>query len=287
LLFGSGMSACTAALDAMMDAGRTLYVPHEHYRKLKDLAGTRWAGYREYSDLSEIDTTLPSLVWVESPSNPHLWVADYERLETFRGRDIRLVADFTLSGLNNYTGPDVFDVEVHSCAKYIGGHNDLMAGVALVKPEWYEPFWDVRSFAGGILDPRSATLLSRSLKTYELRIGRQVENTQEIVAWLNSRVARIYYPRSRFHRHGGAVVSFLGCGDPIELTDRAALLKTIKMAPNFGSVDSLVEVCSTMSHFGKSPEELRASGIEPDLIRLSVGIEPVGQIIADLETLLS
>lgn len=284
LLFGSGMSACSALLDVMMDEGRTLYVPHEHYRKLKCVAvAQKWSGYREYRTLDEIEPEK-ALIWVESPSNPHLKIADYDRLKELQQGDVRIVGDLTLAALDSYRGPVEFDAEIHSCTKYAGGHNDVMAGVAIVRPEWFEPLWERRSYAGGIADPFSSWLLTRSLETYDIRIQKQLENVQAVLAWLKERV-QTYYPETAYHRHGGSVVSFRA-GFTDGLTDRAGSLETIEMAPNFGGVRSLIEVCATMSHHGKTPQQLKASGVEPDLVRLSVGIEPVEDIIADLERLL-
>lgn len=294
LLFGSGMSAIAALLDVLV-GDRMVYVPNEHYRKLKELTGARWAT-TEYRDVREVDPDGPAVVWVESPSNPHLRVADYAHLEALRRKhpEIRIVADLTLAGLGNFRGPFwLLDAEVHSCTKYAGGHNDIMAGAALVNPRHYPALWERRSFAGGILDPWQAWLLGRSLKTYELRMARQVENTDAVLAWLRQHVPpeHIYYPSRSdldgYHEHGGAVIAFrAGCDDMVALTDRAARLDTIRMAPNFGSVDTLIEVPGTMSHYGKGSAELERAGIEPDLVRLAVGIEPVATIIRDLQMLL-
>lgn len=284
VLFSSGMSACTAVLDVMWSDGRTLYVPHEHYRKLRSvLSGQRDGVYREYSSLDEIEPD-GALVWVESPSNPHLKVADYDRLVELQESGALLVGDLTLAGLCNYQGPAEFDAEIHSCTKYAGGHNDLMAGVAIVSPSLREALWDRRSYGGGICDPFSAYLLGRSLKTYDIRIRAQLAAAREVASWLQWRVP-IFYPNTQHHRHSGAVVSFRA-GFSDGLTEAVANLKTAKMAPNFGGVETTIEVCATMSHYGKSEERLRKAGIEPDLVRLSVGIEPTAEIIADLRTLL-
>lgn len=295
LLFGSGMTAITAVLDTLMDEARTLYVPNEYYRKLRDLTNARWSPV-EYRDVTEIKPDGPALVWIESPSNPHVRIADYAYIEALRRGcdDLRIVADLTLAGLANFNGPFwLFDAEVHSCTKYAGGHNDLMAGLAMVNPRHYTALWDRRSFAGGILDPWGAWLLARSLKTYDVRMERHLSNTDAVLGYLRDHLPaeRIFYPSTSalrdYHDHGGAMVSFcVNEADPIALTDRAAELDTIQMAPNFGSVDTLIEVPATMSHYGKTVEQLVAAGIEPNLVRLSVGIEPIDLILKDLCKLL-
>ncbi len=259
VLFSSGMAA-TAAIFATF-GGDGIELPEQCYRKAVPLAGdkARQGG---------------GLVWSESPSNPHLLLADYEALQN----DGRLVAlDLTFAGLGNFKG-DFPDFIVHSLTKYACGHNDFMAGVVLAKGDNAEAIWRYRSMAGGIPDPATASLLLRSLKTYDLRVERQIENTRTILRWLIGKADAIFYPEnSHWHDHGGAVVSFRVDGaDPVELTDKIGAMKTITMAPSFGAVDTMAEVPATMS---------RAPGVEPDLVRLSIGIEPVEKIIADLETL--
>lgn len=257
VLFSSGMAAIAAVLDVF----GSVVLPDECYRKMLPLAG---------------DRARPdgAVVWAESPSNPHLRLADYEKLE----QESRPVAiDLTLAGLGNFKGD--CDIIVHSLTKYACGHNDFLAGVVLAKEETANLIWQRRSMAGGIPDPITAWLLMRSLKTYDLRMERHIENTLQVLAWLRRHVEHVFYPpESRWHVHGGAVVSFrVPGGDPVELTDRIGSARTIRMAPSFGAVDTMAEVPATMS---------RAPGVEPDLIRLSVGIEPVGRIIEDLERII-
>jgi cystathionine beta-lyase/cystathionine gamma-synthase len=301
LAFGSGMSATSAVLDVLMEPGRTICVPNEHYRKLRELAGSRWPTATEYDDVGDIDPADRMVIWIESPSNPHLRLADYRALAMLRRAcpDILIVADFTFSGLANWQGDwSMFDCVVHSATKYISGHNDLIAGVVFARPDLHKRIWERRSYAGGILDPMSAWLLMRSLKTYEVRIVRQVHNTKAVIVELYSRGLSIFYPgahrnagertRADFHRHGGSVVSFEVPGvSPDELTDRIGSCETIRMAPSFGSVDSLAECPATMSHAGKSAEELRAMGLEPSLVRLSVGLEPYDRIISDVRRIVT
>jgi len=260
VLFSSGMTAISAVFDTFGNDG--ISMPAECYRKVVPLAGSR---AREDG----------ALIWAESPSNPHLRLVDYENLQS-SGRKVAL--DLTFAGLGNFRG-DFPDIIVHSLTKYACGHNDFMAGVVLARGLSADAIWQRRSMAGGIPDAGTARLLSRSLKTYDLRMERQVENTLAVLDWLRARVEHVFYPpASEWHYHGGAVVSFRVVGaDPVELTDRLGDLETIRMAPSFGAVDSMAEVPATMS---------RAPGVEPDLVRLSVGIEPVCRILADLEKVL-
>jgi cystathionine beta-lyase/cystathionine gamma-synthase len=278
LLFGSGMAACSALL-GVLDG--PLWLPRECYRKMDGATAKRQRHI--YDGVWEVDPG--GIVWAESPSNPHLRVADYAALLSLPNS--RVVLDLTFAGLSNWLGGDWPVAIVHSATKYVCGHNDVVAGLVYVKPELYEALWAHRSAYGGILDPWSAWLLSRSLQTYDIRIERQLENTWSVRSALCGR--EIFYPdaaeRGAWHKHGGAVVSFLANGEPEELTDKCGRMQTIKMAASFGAVTSLIEVPSTMSRFGLSREELVIAGIEPNLIRLSVGIEPVDSILSDLEVL--
>lgn len=265
VLFSSGMAAIAAVFDAC--GGDGIVLPEECYRKVVPLAGGR----------ARADGRL---IWAESPCNPHLRLADYEYLSGPGLNDCVKAIDLTFAGLGNFVSvPGFPDIIVHSLTKYACGHNDFMAGVALATGDIAEAIWQHRSRAGGIPDPHVARLLIRSLKTFDLRMERHVENAAVVCNWLRERLDHVFYPpASDWHRHGGAVISFRVPGvSPIELTNRIGGLWTITMAPSFGMVDSMAEVPATMS---------RAPGIEPDLVRLSVGIEPVRKIIVDLERLL-
>lgn len=272
VLFGSGMAAISAVFGAL--GGDCIALPRECYRKVIPLAGDRAMFWDAQGAGSKA-----SLIWAESPSNPHLRLCDYERLQGLAA-EVPVALDLTFSGLGNFNS-EFPQVIVHSLTKYVCGHNDFMAGVVLARGKFAEKVWRHRSMAGGIPDPNTARLLSRSLKTYDLRIERQVGNALMVLDWLRDLgVEHVFYPpQSKWHDHGGSVISFRVAGaDPAELTDRIGQLPTIKMAPSFGAVDSMAEVPATMS---------RAPGVEPDLVRLSVGIEPVNTIIADLETVLA
>lgn len=259
ILFCSGMAAIAAVLDLF----ESVELPEECYRKMVPLAGSR-------------ARACGALVWAESPSNPHLRLADYDGL---KAEERPVALDLSFAGLGNFRG-DFPAVIIHSLTKYACGHNDFLAGVVLAKGDLAAKIWARRSMAGGIPDPMTAWLLVRSLKTYELRMERQVENAVRVLAWLRQRVEHVFYPpESKWHAHGGAVISFRVPGvDAVELTDRVGASSTLRMAPSFGAVDSMAEVPATMS---------RAPGVEPDLVRLSVGIEPVGKVIADLERIIA
>jgi|SRR5690554_1041526 len=183
--------------------------------------------------------------------------------------------------------------------KYIGGHNDVLGGVVACRTEGlYSDLWDQRSMRGGIIDNFSAYLLLRSLRTYDLRIERSLENVEQILDYLSQspKVTKIYYPGrfenehqkeifDRSFNHGGAVITFR-VDDKVSLKENMASLCSTKMAPSFGSVDSLIEIPKYMSHWGKSDEDVAKLGLDAYTVRYSVGNEPIKYLIDDLERLL-
>ena len=307
MAFGSGMAAVFATLETLIGPGTTIFLPVEIYRKAREITRdivrrSKDTHLREYRCLSEIDLsgTKTPLIWAESPSNPHLRLIDYGRLEEFaQDHDAVIALDLTFSGLMNFRAPNFADVIVHSCTKYISGHNDVIGGVAIMKEKWHRSFWDKRSAMGNILDPFSAYLLIRSLRTYDLRMNAQVDNAQRFIECLKSKpsVSRIFYPGKeanadqavifkKYHSHGGAVVSFTVEKDPNDLMAAVEELKSTKMAPNFGSVDTQFEVPSFMSHYGKEQSFLDEIGLERNLVRYSIGCERFERIEEDLDRML-
>ena len=308
--FNSGMSAIAAVLESMVEKNWQIWIPREVYRKARELV-FKLVGKIEGVTISEYDTiseitpqaSTPTLIWVETPSNPHLRIADYGRLAALKqqSENVHIAVDLTFAGLLNFSFEyEYLDAIIHSCTKYVGGHNDVVAGVALVKKDLFPSVWDRRSFAGGILDPTSTYLLIRSLRTYDIRIKAQLQNTEKVLDFLASHgeVTKVYYPGAfenedqktifdRHHTHGGAVVSFVINKDPDDLMACVGLLLSTKMAPNFGSIDTQIEVPAIMSHFGKPEEYFEAIGLERNLVRYSVGCEPIDNIIGDLKTLLA
>jgi|GEM_PF-1014799 cystathionine beta-lyase/cystathionine gamma-synthase len=309
-VFQSGMAAIDAALTTLLGPVEAIVTVGLIYRKSSSLIRLKAQERRipclqvgSMDALLQRASALPArlLIVVETPSNPFLELQDVHRLrELFPGA--RILVDITLQGLvNDRAGlPAVADVVVASCTKYAGGHNDILAGYAAARDEdLFQGLWEFRSMRGCILDSLSAYLLIRSLRTYDLRIERQVANARAVLSFLGGHdgVEAIYYPgrhansgqsslllKSQYH--GGSVLTFRTSPSVPTKRNIDGLLST-KMAPSFGSIDSLIEIPAIMSHWGKPPEELALMGIDEHLVRLSVGIEPLEFIAADLESLLS
>jgi cystathionine gamma-synthase len=190
------------------------------------------------------------------------------------------------------------DLVAHSCTKYLAGHNDLLAGVVVGRGGMVEGIRDLRGVLGGVLDPHSAYLLIRGLKTLALRVERQNQSALSIARWLEKhpQVERVFYPGLESHPdHSiacaqmsgfGGVVSFLVRGDVDRASQVVDACRIAQLAPSLGAVETLIEQPSLMSYYELTSEERLAIGIRDSLIRLSVGVEDVEDLVADLDSAL-
>lgn len=314
LTFRSGMSALQTVLHWAWSSSNHHFVQSEVYRKTAGLIDdlTELSGRQSFeinlwhAPVTASEAPLPgstSLVILEVPSNPHLRIPDWPMLFRHCTSKPFVVVDATLSGLANLSEELVnqADAIVYSLTKYIGGHNDLIGGAIFVRPDRYKELWEIRSRLGNIIGPMEAFLASRSMKTFDLRWERQCEVADEVFEKLSKlldggSLASLNFPgagtnsdqhslaqRSLLRR--GAVMSFTVGSDRKSLAQRMSDLKTVKMAPSFGSTDSLIEICSLMSQPDATDEQLEKSGIEPTLIRLSIGIEDPDLIFSDIRGL--
>jgi len=307
LLFSSGMSAIWASLWVSAPEVEAFVSIGSYYRKtlvlLEELAAITGKPHINVDDVDDaLARDLPAkiMLHVEGPCNPLMRIHDVEKLRAGYP-EAKILYDNTFAGLeNDLQNLQYVDFQVASCTKYIGGHNDVIAGQVSVRDEaTFNKVWNVRSSQGGIPDSMSTYLLFRSLKTYDVRLAQMVSNAEKVLAWLDAHpnIEAIYYPGqfanadqaelfAKSYGHGGAVISYeVKDGAPIKL-DRAQLFST-KMAPSFGSTDTLIERPASMSHAGKTDEQLAALGLSRNLIRMSVGMEPIEFILADLERVLS
>jgi cystathionine gamma-synthase len=191
------------------------------------------------------------------------------------------------------------DLVVHSATKYLGGHNDLLAGVVVGEAGLIDSLRQALGVLGGVTDPHTAALLTRGLKTLALRVQRQNENGRAVAAFLEAqpRVRRVWYPGLASHPdHAVARRQMLGFGGVVsfeidgglEDTSRFVDALTIPLiAASLGGVETLVEQPALMSYYELSTEERLAVGITDNLVRLSLGIEDATDLIADLEQALA
>ena len=317
LLFNSGMSALSSILGAMFKSDSRFLTLGTVYRKTTKMLNqySRFTNSSLYhadfdgKNLQIPDELVPPfddlVVVVELISNPFLHVFDVSAIkDMFPG--CRVIVDFTLAGLLN--GQDQVlqaDVAFSSCTKYISGHNDVIAGFSLTKnQDLYQRIWEERSTHGTLLDAFSSFLLLRSLRTYDIRISKMISNLNECFCAVveSSNVDQVFYPlhskltpklnfNSHQLDHGGSVLTF-HLKPSVLPKNRTLNFKSIKMAPSFGSVDTLYEIPRYMSRgilnddFNFEDTSFDNMINSPNLIRLSVGCEPVEYILNDLAHIL-
>ncbi len=311
-LFASGMAAATNCLLALLKSGDHVVMTSDCYRRTRQFVGTVLGRYQVASTLVEpgdwaglesaIRPGKTRLIISESPTNPYLRILDLPRLAALRDRHpgVRLIIDSTFATpINQRPLALGADLVLHSCTKYFGGHNDLLAGAICGKAGMVSALRDFRGVLGGTLDPHSAYLLIRGLKTLDLRLQRQNQNALQVARWLEARpdIERVYYPgleshpdfeiaRAQMSGFGG-VVSFLVRGGLDEASRVVDACRLATIAPSLGGVETLIEQPALMSYYELTSEERKAIGIRENLIRLSVGIEDVDDLIADLSQALS
>jgi cystathionine gamma-synthase len=236
------------------------------------------------------------LIFSESPTNPRLRVADLPRVvDIARQNGLLTVIDSTFATPVNQR-PLAFgaDLVVHSATKYLGGHNDLLAGAVVGSREMIDELRATQALFGAICDPNTAYMLLRGLKTLKLRVTQQNEAGLKVARFLEThpQVRRVYYPGLRSHPdHAiaceqmggfGGVVSFELEGD-LESTGRFIdALQIPYIGPSFGGAEALVEQVALASYYELSPAARASIGISDTLVRFAVGIEDVHDIVADL-----
>lgn len=305
--FSSGLAAMGAILDTL-EQGSHLIAMDDLYGgsyRLFERVRKRSAGLRaDYIDLSQLDvleqTIKPDtkMIWVETPTNPLLKLADIAAIAAIAKRhDILLVVD------NTFASPYLqkplalgADIVVHSATKYINGHSDVIGGVVVTnRDDIAEQVGFVQNAVGSIAGPFDSFLMHRGLKTLGLRMERHSKNAQVLAEWLEKQdgVARVYYPGLESHPHHDIAKKQMqnGFGGMISIVlegglERAtAFLKAVHvftLAESLGGIESLIEHPAIMTHASIPPENRKALGIDDGLIRLSVGIEDLDDLQADL-----
>ncbi len=311
-LFASGMAAVTNCLLALLKSGDHVVMTSDCYRRTRQFVSSVLSRYQVASTLVEpgdyaaleaaIVPKKTRLILSESPTNPYLRITDLSRLAEIRDRHpgIQVMIDSTFATPVNQRPLELgADLVLHSGTKYLGGHNDLLAGAICGKSGKVSALRDYRGILGGTLDPHSAYLLARGIKTLDLRVRRQNESALRVARWLETQsiVERVYYPGLESHpdfaiareqmRGFGGVVSFLVKGGLEQASRLVDACRLATLAPSLGGVETLIEQPALMSYYELTSEERQAIGIRDNLIRLSVGIEDVEDLIADLSQALA
>jgi cystathionine gamma-synthase len=305
LLTSTGMSAIVTTLLAMVKPGMHIVITADSYRKTRVFVREFLAKFGIEHTACEptvagIEAAIKPntrLIITESPTNPYLNCIDLEALVAVaKPRRIKTMIDATLATPYNLQPLSYgVDLVVHSATKYLGGHNDLLAGVVIGNQGLIQAIREHQGMFGALASPFTAYMLIRGLKTFAVRMKQQNENGLRIARFLEAhpKVARVWYPGLESHpAHAIAIKQMKGFGSLISFAIKGGLTEgsqvidacTIPyLAPSLGGPESLIEQPSLMSYYDKSPEERLALGIRDDLIRLSVGLESADDLIADLD----
>jgi cystathionine gamma-lyase len=306
--FASGLAAMSTALE-LIDAGSHVVVSDDLYGgtfRLFDKVRKRSANldftYIDLTDASRLESAIKKntrMVWIETPSNPLLKIIDLEAIaKTAREHKIISVSDNTFATPWSQRPIEAgFDIVVHSATKYLNGHSDMIGGVAVVgdNKELADRMWFLQNSVGAIAGPFDSFLVMRSLKTLALRMERHCANALEIARWLEEQpqVKSVSYPGLRSHpQHDLARTQMRGFGGMVTMVLKTDLDGTrrflenthlFSLAESLGGVESLINHPALMTHASVPKEKREALGVTDSLVRLSVGVEDVRDLIDDLQ----
>jgi cystathionine gamma-synthase len=297
------MCAITTTMLALLSSGDHLVMASDSYHRTREFALAflnRWGiettlvPIDQPAALTAAIRPTTHMIFAETPTNPYLRVIDLSRMIEVAGEHgITSVVDSTFATPINLRPLEYgVDLVIHSATKYLGGHNDLLAGTVIGSGEILARIERARGVMGGMSNPNDAYLLLRGLKTLDLRVRRQNENGWRVAQFLEGHPAirRVYYPglpshpdyevaRRQMSGFGG-VVSFEIEGDFERTAHFIDLLRLPYIGPTFGGVESIIEQCVAL--FSLEPDERRAAGLKDNLARYALGIEDAEDLITDL-----
>ncbi len=309
LLFSSGMSAICSVLLAMLRSGQHIIIMEDCYRMTAKFCRSLGKFGIETSvvkpgDMEALQAAVrpeTRIIFSESPTNPHLRVLDLHQLVAFaKEHRLKVLIDSTLATPINQR-PLLFGVDlvIHSATKYMGGHNDLMAGVICGSAPLVDAIREFQRVTGATTDPNTSYLLIRGLKTMGLRVRQQNDTALALAEFLenHSKIRRVFYPGLPSHedhatareqmRGFGGLISFEIEGDLEKTRQFVHALQVPHIAPSLGGVETLVSHPATVSYYDLSAEDRLAIGIKDELVRYSVGIEEKEILIEDIECALN
>jgi cystathionine gamma-synthase len=292
VLFATGMSAITTTLLTLLSGSDHLILVNGVYRRTREFATSyleRWGIEMSEVPIDDPDALAAAvrpntrMIFSETPTNPYLRIIDLAKMvEIAKQHDIITAIDSTFATpINLRPLEHGLDMVIHSATKYLGGHNDLLAGVVVGSEELLSKIEETRGVLGGVGSPHDAYLLLRGLKTLDLRVRRQNENGLKVARFLEDHpgIARVYYPGLDSHPDYevaqrqmtgfGGVVSFEVAGD-----------KETYIGPTLGGVEGIAQQQAIFVSL--DPEKRREVGIADTLVRYALGIEDADDIIADL-----
>jgi cystathionine beta-lyase/cystathionine gamma-synthase len=310
ILFSSGMAAITTTILSHVQSGDEII-------SLSSIYGVTYRFFRDYlpkfgvkvkffqiekvDEIEKLISPKTKLIYFETPVNPTTRIVDIEKIVKFAKReDLTTIIDNTFATPINQNPIDFgVDIVIHSATKYLSGHSDLILGCVMSSRERIERIRKFKNVFGGNPDPHQAFLLGRSLKTLELRVKRQNENALKLAEFLSShrKIRKVLYPGLKNHPEHelakkqmsgfGGMLSFEIDGDLGRTKKFCDSLKVALNATSLGSVETLVSIPVLTSHVGMKKDELERAGISESMVRVSVGIENIEDIVWDFEQALN
>ena len=310
LAFGSGMAAEATIMQVLNPGDHTVAVDdlyggtYRLFRRVLEPMGLSFS-FVDGSDLKAVEKALTErtrLVWLESPTNPLLKLVDIQAVSALaHARQAVVVVDNTF--MSPYFQRPLSlgaDIVVHSATKYLGGHSDLIGGTLVVNREdLFEQLAFLQNAIGGIPGPMDAWLVLRGLKTLAIRMREHDRNARHVAAFLveHKKVERVFYPGLPNHPQRelaarqmsgfGGMISFEVKGGLASAQRVVERTRLFTLAESLGGVESLIELPAAMTHASIPTETRRVHGVADGLVRISVGIEDVADLISDLDRALA
>lgn len=306
LLFSSGMMAITAAILTFVQKGDHIVITDDVYKKTLEFCNSYLKRFGvtctvvPFGDYRALDRAIRKstrFVFSESPTNPYLNIMDLVKTREIADKHgVLTFIDATFATPVNQRPLEFgIDLVLHSCTKYLAGHNDILAGAALGRSELIDPIRRLHKSMGGTIDPHCAYLLVRGLKTFPMRVERQNASTLAIALFLqeHAMVKKVYYPFLESHRHyhlareqlsgGGGVVSFDIKGNLSTAKRFMDALEFCYIGPSLGGVETLITHPGLVTYYDYTRKQRYELGITDTLFRLAVGVEDPEDLIADLD----
>lgn len=310
LAFGSGLAAIDAVIK-LLHPGDEVVATNDLYggsyrlfKKIFEKYGIvfHFVGMQNIADVEKYISTKTKLIWVETPTNPMMHIIDIKAIAALaKKHSVLLAVDNTFASpyLQQPLGLGA-DIVMHSATKYIGGHSDVILGALVVKDEKLaQQLYFIQNASGAICGPMDSFLVLRGIKTLHVRMQRHCENGEAIAHYLakHPKIEKVYWPGFDTHPNHkvakeqmkgfGGMLSFIPKGSTY--TDAVNIIKKLKiftLAESLGGVESLVGHPASMTHASIPKVEREKVGVVDALIRLSVGIEDINDLIDDLESAL-
>jgi len=307
LAFASGLAAMDAVIkllgpgDEVISTNDLYGGSYRLFRQIFEKYGIKFhfIGMQEVSEVATYINSNTKLIWVETPTNPMMNIIDLKAIsELAKSNKLLMAVDNTFATPYLQQPLDLgADIVMHSATKYLGGHSDVVVGALVVKDEVLaEKLYFIQNASGAVCGPMDSFLVLRGIKTLHVRMQRHCENGKHIAEYLLShpKIEKVYWPGFKDHPNHdvatkqmkayGGMISFVPKGssfkDAIAIVEK---LKVFTLAESLGGVESLAGHPASMTHASIPKKEREKSGVVDSLIRLSVGIEDVQDLISDLE----